>query len=84
MELIGVDEVDLLKIDIEGAEHDYLYNKDLSCFKFIVAEIHNFLRFDNKQSEIIEWINKTHDELYSDGDGIDTHFVKLWRRNDVK
>ncbi len=48
---IGND-VDLLKIDIEGGEYDFLYKKDLSKIKFIIGEFHNFLFHDNLSGDV--------------------------------
>ena len=80
-DLIKDREVGLLKIDCEGAEFDFLYNKDLSKVKYIVGEFHNFLfQFDDRGVTLLEHIRETHDELYSDGDGINSHYVKLFKR----
>lgn len=70
----------LLKIDIEGAEHDVLYGKDLSRINYITGEFHNFLG-QEKQKELFDWIHKTHEEIYSVGDGINSHFLKMWKRS---
>ncbi len=79
-DLIGEKEVGLLKIDCEGAEFDFLYEKDLSKIKYIVGEFHNFLfQYDDRGLQLLDWINKTHTELYSIGDGDDSHYVKLWK-----
>jgi len=80
-DLIGDKEVGLLKIDCEGAEFDFLYKKDLSGVKYIVGEFHNFLfQYDDRGVELLDWIKETHDEIYSDGDGLDSHYVKLFKR----
>lgn len=71
--------IELLKIDVEGAEYDALYGKDLSDIKYIVGEIHNFLGAE-KQNKLFEWIKKTHREIYSIGEGKVSHFVKMWLR----
>ena len=74
-------EIGLLKIDIEGAEFDFLYNKDLSKIKYITGEFHNLLfKFDDRGVKLLEHILQTHDEIYSDGDGINSHYVKLYKR----
>jgi FkbM family methyltransferase len=74
-------EIGLLKIDIEGSEFDFLYKKDLSKIKYITGEFHNWLfQFDDRGVELLDWIGKTHNEIYSDGDGNGSHFVKLWKR----
>jgi FkbM family methyltransferase len=79
--LAPYDEVGLLKIDIEGAEYDFLLNKDLSKIKWITGEFHNFLFYaGDKGIELMNWIATTHDEVYSDGNGVDSHYVKLFKR----
>lgn len=66
-------EINLLKIDCEGAEYDFLYEKDLSKVNSIVMELHNFLGHE-KHKKLINWIKKTH-ELYNiNGDGITSHY----------
>lgn len=73
-----VDTIGLLKIDIEGAEVDALYGKDLSKVKFITGEFHNFLGKEN-QTKLFNWIEQTHNQIYSTGDGVGSHFVKMWK-----
>ena len=70
--------VGLLKIDVEGAEVDALLNKDLGKIKYITGEFHNFLGKEI-QTKLFNWIETTHTELYSMGDGIITHYQKLWK-----
>lgn len=77
--LSGIDEVGLLKVDIEGAEYEFLLNKDLSRIKWITMELHNFLGVD-KHKELMEWIENTHKEVFSEGDGNETHYTKAWKR----
>ena len=72
-------EVGLIKIDCEGAEYDFLMNKELSSIKWIVGEFHNFLGVE-KQKELFAWIGNTHKEILSTGDGLESHYVKLWQR----
>lgn len=76
-------EVGLLKIDCEGAEYDFLYGKDLSNIKYITGEFHNFLFRTDNGKDLLTWIETTHDEIYSDGNGVDSHFVKLYKRKDL-
>jgi FkbM family methyltransferase len=79
--LKDIEEVGLLKIDIEGGEYEFLYNKDLSKIKWITGEFHNWLfQFGDRGVELLEWIGKTHDEVHSDGDGNNSHYVKLYKR----
>lgn len=74
-------EVGLMKIDCEGAEFDFLYKKDLSKIKYIVGEFHNFLfQYDDRGVELMDWIKQTHDEIYTDGDGINSHYIKVFKR----
>ena len=77
IEMVG--DIGLLKIDIEGAEYDALYEKDLSKVNYITGEFHNFLGIE-RQTKLFGWVGNTHDEIYSTGDGINSHFVKLWKR----
>jgi FkbM family methyltransferase len=72
-------EIGLLKVDCEGAEYDFLIDADLNVVKYIVMELHNFLG-GVKQKQLITHIENTHKEIYSEGDGNDSHFVKLWKR----
>jgi len=52
--------INLLKIDVEGSEYEFLLNKDLSKINYIVGEIH----FDDNQKEnLIKWIENTHIKL---------------------
>lgn len=83
----GEEEIDLMKIDIEGAEYDFLFNKDLSKIKWISGEIHNFLskmpsdeNGIDRNTALHNHILKTHTLEYSGGDGVDTHFVRLYKR----
>jgi hypothetical protein len=84
-----VSEIDLLKVDIEGAEYDFLMNKDLSSFKYIVMELHNFLSKmesevdgKNRSEALHNHISKTHIIKISKGDGIHTHFNRLYMRKE--
>lgn len=78
LEIVG-GEIGLLKIDIEGAEFNTLYNKDLNKINYITGEFHNFLGQEN-QKKLFDWILKTHNEIYSVGDGVGSHFIKMWKR----
>ena len=77
LEMVG-GSIGLLKIDVEGAEVDALLNKDLSKIKYITGEFHNFLGKEI-QTKLFNWIENTHTELYSQGDGISSHYQKLWK-----
>jgi len=72
-------EIGLLKIDCEGAEYDFLIDADLNKVKYIVMELHNFIGVV-KQRELIAHIEQTHDEIYSEGGGNASHYVKLFKR----
>jgi len=79
--LNGVESVGLLKVDIEGGEFDFLYKKDLTKIKWITGEFHNWLfQYDDRGVQLLDWISETHLEVYSMGDGINTHYTKLWKR----
>jgi FkbM family methyltransferase len=60
----NIQTIDLLKVDCEGSEYDFLFNKDLSKVKILVAEIHHFLDKE-KIENLINHICKTHDILRS-------------------
>lgn len=77
--LLGDKEIGLLKIDCEGAEFEFLIDADLSNCKYIVGEFHNFLGGVN-QMKLFTHIGGTHTQIYSDGDGVNSHFVKLFKR----
>ncbi len=50
--------INLLKVDVEGSEYEFLLGKDLSKINYIVGEFH----FEQeKQKELVDWISKTHD-----------------------
>ena len=74
-----VGDIGLLKIDIEGAEYDALYENDLSKVNYITGEFHNFLGIE-RQTKLFEWISNTHNEIHSVGDGVGSHFIKMWKR----
>lgn len=76
--------IDLLKVDIEGAEYDFLFGKDLSQVGFIFMEIHNFLIEMGTQKKLVEWMIQTHDLLGPyDPDFKDYHqHLVLRNRND--
>lgn len=78
-DLVKGREIGLLKIDCEGAEYDFLMDADLSKVKYIVGEFHNFLG-GVKQMKLFTHIGDTHIEIYSEGNGVDSHFVKLFKR----
>ena len=79
--LAPYESIGLLKVDVEGAEFDFLYGKDLSKIKWITGEFHNWLfQYDDRGVELLEWIGTTHEEVYSMGDGVNTHYTKLWKK----
>jgi FkbM family methyltransferase len=56
--------INLLKIDVEGAEYEFLLNKDLSKINYITGEFH----FDQqKQDKLNFWISKTHKRFKTTG-----------------
>lgn len=83
LKLVG-GSIDLLKIDVEGSEFDFLFDKDLSAINYITMELHNFLYHDGRQGRLIEHILKTHEEIYSYGDGISMHFTKMWKNRNFQ
>lgn len=74
-------EVGLLKIDCGEKEFKFLYKKDLSHIKWIVGEFKSELfQTDDRGVELLDWISETHEEVYSKGDGVNSHYVKLFKR----
>lgn len=69
--------VDLLKVDIEGSEYEFLMGKDLSNIKYVVMELHNFL--GDKKEELYQWISNTHNEFFTNGDGVNSHYLKAFK-----
>ena len=76
---INSEKIDLLKVDIEGSEYDFLFDKDLSNINFITMELHNFLIDLGQMQKFLDHIKKTHDEVYSSG-SYSEHWIKLWKR----
>lgn len=52
--------INLLKVDVEGSEYEFLLNKDLSKINYIVGEFHFS---DSQKLELTEWIKKTHNQI---------------------
>lgn len=50
--------INLLKVDVEGSEYEFLLGKDLSKINYIVSEFHFA---DSRKKELVDWISKTHD-----------------------
>jgi len=76
-----VGDIGLLKVDIEGAEFEFLLDKDLSRIKWITGEFHNWLfQTASYGIDLLEYIGETHEEVYSHGDGHTSHYIKLWKR----
>jgi FkbM family methyltransferase len=73
-----VENIGLLKIDVEGAEYDVLYQKDLTKINYITGEFHNFLGKE-KLDNLFNWIKQTHNEIHSQG-GLPGHYLKTWKR----
>lgn len=74
-------EVGLLKIDCGEANWRFLYKSDLSHIKFIVGEFKSELfQTSDRGVELLDWISEFHGEVYSEGDGVNTNYVKLFKR----
>lgn len=71
--------IGLLKVDVEGAEYDFLMGAKLQNIPYVLVEIHNFLDIKLK-SALIKSIEKTHKEIHSKGDGVNSHFIKLYEK----
>lgn len=68
-----LEEINLLKVDCEGAEYDFLYEKDLNSINSIVMELHNFLGHE-KHKKLISWIKRTHELYNMNGNGTTSHY----------
>ena len=56
--------INLLKVDVEGSEYEFLLNKDLSKINYITGEFH----FEQeKKDELNDWISKTHERFKVSG-----------------
>ena len=73
------DEIGLMKLDVEGAEVEFLLGKDLSKIKWITMELHNFLG-GVKQKQLMTHIEQTQNEVHSSGNVNESHYIKLWKR----
>lgn len=51
--------INLLKVDVECSEYEFLLGKDLSKVNYIVGECHPIS--PEKQKELIDWISNTHE-----------------------
>lgn len=56
-ELFGLNHIDYMKIDCEGAEFSFLYGKDLSKIDAIGMELHHHIEHE----KLVKHILKTHD-----------------------
>lgn len=52
----GLESVDLLKVDIEGSEYEFLYDKDLTKINNIVVELHPQACGKDKIDSLVEYI----------------------------
>lgn len=50
--------INLLKVDVEGSEYEFLLGKDLSQINFIVGEFHFG---EEKIKSLVDWISQTHE-----------------------
>jgi FkbM family methyltransferase len=64
-------EINLLKVDVEGSEYNFLQNKDLSKVNWIAMELHGE---EDKKLELINWIDSTHDRVK------EYDSIKIWKR----
>ena len=56
--------IKLLKFDIEGGEYEFLTDKDLTNFEYIVGELHFG---EDKILPLVDYITKTHDIISGSG-----------------
>lgn len=67
-----IKKIDYLKVDCEGAEYDFLMNKNLSNIDYIGIEIH--IHLANKANDLMNYIENTHEIISKLGDGKKMHF----------
>jgi len=69
--LLEEEEVDLLKIDIEGAEIDVLSDcrKNLSGVKLLFVEYHSFISHEQRLDELLNILSEAGFKYYIDGIG---------------
>ena len=64
-------EINLLKVDVEGSEYNFLQNKDLSKVNWIAMELHGE---PDKQLALMDWIDNTHNRVKQ------YDSIKIWKR----
>ena len=52
--------INLLKVDVEGSEYEFLLGKDLTQVNYIVGEFHFS---ENQKEDLTSWIEKTHTKV---------------------
>ena len=57
MQECSVDEIDLLKVDIEGSEYEFLYDQDLTKVNCLIVELHSDLRGKKKIRELVKYLS---------------------------
>ena len=80
-DIFHLKKINYLKIDCEGAEYDFLINKDLSKIDYIGIEIH--VQLGDKVIELMNHINKTHHVITKRGDGKIKHFEITYKNNNL-
>ena len=76
-ELCGFDYIDYLKVDCEGAEYDFLYDKDLSKINFLSIEVHPGFIGRKKTTELMKHIDQFFGPLLTLGDHIGVYQTRL-------
>jgi FkbM family methyltransferase len=56
MKECSVDKIDLLKVDIEGSEYEFLYDQDLTKVNSLIVELHSGLKGKKKIGELVKYI----------------------------
>lgn len=77
-EKFELEKIDYLKIDCEGAEYDFLLNKDLSKIDFISAELHIQIG-EEKIKELEKYIEKDFDVVRRGGVYMQTHIKATYK-----
>lgn len=84
LKLFNLQRIDLLKLDIEASEYDFLINEDLSIIDVLVIEIH-FIK-NEKSIELLKKINENFIQVstYDNGKHGEYLFINKINQNKIK
>ena len=84
LKLFNLQRIDLLKLEIEASEYDFLINEDLSIIDVLVIEIH-FIK-NEKSIELLKKINENFIQVstYDNGKHGEYLFINKINQNKIK